>query len=65
MLVKSVQYSYPSSPNAERFGYEDGCYTIEVGDESKPLSAVAAFETLEEAREHADGIELPYSKYTR
>ena len=31
--VKSVEYSYPSSPNAEKFGFGNtGCYTVETAD---------------------------------
>lgn len=29
--VRTIAWSYPSSPNAERFGFDDtGCWTVEV-----------------------------------
>lgn len=32
LLTKSVAWSYPTSPNAERFGFAQGCYTLELTD---------------------------------
>lgn len=42
--VKSFDWCYPSSPNAEAFGFgKTGCWCIELGQPGKPLHAVRAF----------------------
>jgi hypothetical protein len=49
---KSVDYSYPTSPNAERFGFsKSGCYTISLNDPTgvRTPVAVSAYSTLDEA----------------
>lgn len=58
MTVKSIDWSYPTSTNAERFNFKDGCWSVSVGRYGKPPHAVAGFKTKAEAIAHA-GL-LPY-----
>jgi hypothetical protein len=47
MKVKSIQWSYPNSDNAKKFGYKtEGCYTLQIGEHNQPLEAVAACREL-------------------
>jgi hypothetical protein len=61
--LKTVEYSYPSSSNAAKFGFSNsGCYTVETigehyGSHSIP-KPVAAFATKDEAVKYAET--LPY-----
>lgn len=64
-LVKTVEYAYPTSTNAGRFGFSrKGCYVVEqhywpLRDEAfKPL---AGFATRAEAVAHAQAMTLPWS----
>lgn len=58
-LKKQVEYSYPTSTNAKKFGfYNDGCYTVELYDSlyiSTP-KALTAFKTKEEAVAFAETL---------
>lgn len=50
LRAKSVEFAYPTSTNAARFGFsKDGCYTVELGFPGQPAVAVAGFATREEA----------------
>lgn len=55
--IKSVAYAYPSSPDAERFGFKNGCYVVDVRDEGEPPEGVAGFATKFEAIKHASSVE--------
>lgn len=64
-VTKRVQYSYRTSPHAERFGFKNsGCYTVETVKPGKPGKGVAAFATLEEARAYANGMPQPWNRLT-
>lgn len=51
--IKSVEWAYPTSINANRFHKPAGCWCVETGLASEPLKAVAAFDLLSEAVQHA------------
>jgi len=51
---KQVDFAYPTSINAEKFGYsKTGCWVLKIGKAGKPLNAIKAFETQKEAVKHA------------
>lgn len=67
--TKAIQWSYPSSPNADRFRFRDGCYTVSMIDFAEDGTrciprAMRGFETIEEARAYADSFLLDYDRYT-
>jgi len=63
MKTKSVAWSYPTSPNAERFGHPDGCYVVEVNDGNGPL-AIGAFPTEAGAKLAAEFLPYPWDRFT-
>lgn len=65
MSTKSIGYSYPTSPNAERFGAPDGCWVVQIIDrkrngEPKPPRAISAHPTERAALEVAAGRPEPW-----
>ena len=65
-IVKRVEWSYPTSDNAERLGFgKTGCYSVEVGEENKPFRAIIGFASLVEARFAAEAMPMPWSRLTR
>lgn len=64
-IVKTVEYAYPTSPNATRFGFgRKGCYVVERHAwpvEPVPFTPIAAYEKREQAVEHARRIALEWS----
>lgn len=62
--VKSVQWAYPSSDNARRFGYAHGCWCVEVGNQGEPLEAITAHSERASALLHARALgsewDLPF-----
>lgn len=58
MKTKSVEWSYPTSPNAK--GFPNGCWSVEVAGE-----AVAHYAARREAVEHADRLPEPWACYAR
>lgn len=55
--VKAINWSYPSSGNARRFGFHDaGCWTVSVGEFGQPLKGVAGFAEKPEAIAHAKAL---------
>lgn len=63
--TKSVEYSYPTSDNAIRFGFEqEGCWTVQRvsrdNGQLRSTEAIAGFATLTEALEHARAWPLPW-----
>lgn len=56
-MKKTVEYSYPTSPNATKFGFgKTGCYCVKTIKENNPGVAVAAFATEQEAKKHAEAL---------
>lgn len=63
-MKKSIEYSYPTSTNAKKFGfYNDGCYTVELHDavrQSTP-KAIKGFKTKAEAAIFAETLPNEWS----
>jgi len=62
--TKSVGYSYPSSPNAVRFGFRDGCWSLEIVGSDNKSRAVGGYSTRVAAFEAAARMEIPWNKYS-
>lgn len=65
MKTKRIEYSYPTSPNAERFHFPRGCWTVELVNGFSPGLAVAAFSTIEEAEKYAAHRPEEWNRLTR
>jgi len=66
MKTKSVEWSYPTSPNAVRFGFKNGCWTVQICTGTGEPRSIAAFITKAEAIAHAQQIKLDWNPaYTR
>lgn len=60
--VKAVDWSYPTSTNAKKFGFHDqGCYTVSIGARSEPLKAIAGYADRAEAIKHAESLPFNWS----
>ena len=58
---KTVSYSYPTSPNAKKYGfYKTGCYTVETITDEKPPKSLAAFATKKEAVAFAETLKYRF-----
>lgn len=65
--TKSVQYSYATSDNANRFHKPNGCYTVELIEHEpcrQPPIALAAFDTRQAALDFAELLSEPWDTYT-
>lgn len=66
MTTKRIEYSYPTSPNATRFGLRDGGYTVELLAHASAIpKAIAGFKTLAEAKAYANQMPEPWNRLTR
>ena len=55
MIYKSVEFSYPTSSNAKKMGFnKTGCWTVETRESGKAGKAIKGFLTREEAISHAE-----------
>jgi len=63
-IIKSVAYAYPSSPDAQRFHFPFGCYTVCIETPGKPAVAISAFATLAAAEHAARAINGEWSRYS-
>lgn len=54
--IKLVDWSYPSSLNAQRLNCPQGCWTVSTGPKDRPLNPVAAFATKAEAMTFAESL---------
>jgi hypothetical protein len=66
--TKLIEYSYPSSPNAERFKLSSGGYCVEIikfTPERQPPIAIAGFKTIEEAERFAATLPEPFDTFTK
>lgn len=62
---KSIGWSYPTSPNAQTFGYNStGCYTVNLGVPGKPARAIKAFTSWDAAKACADMMPNDWSRFT-
>ena len=59
--VKSIGWSYPTSPNAGRLGFaKTGCWSVHVGELGEPAVAIAGYQKREEAMAHAQSLSEPW-----
>lgn len=57
----NIAWSYPTSPNADRFGFDNtGCWTVQIIEGGSPPESIAAFDRAELAVKCADALRLPY-----
>lgn len=68
MITKSIDWSYPTSINAERFGFAGfGCFTVSLNVPtargSATAEAVAGFDNRRQAVDHARGLSEPWAQY--
>lgn len=55
--VKSVEWAYPSSDTAKRFGKtRTGCWTVQVGNAGEPMEAITAHAERDSALRHAHAL---------
>ncbi len=60
---KEIDYSYPTSPNAEQFGFKNGCWCVSVAKSASAVSEVqAVFATKDEAVKYARSLPIPFGK---
>jgi hypothetical protein len=45
-----IEWSYPTSPNANRFGFAQGCYTVQLVLDDRSQKALYGFATELEAQ---------------
>lgn len=56
-IIKLVDWSYPTSPNAQRLGFKDGCWTLSTQpDYRTPPRAVSGHATKPAAIEAGNQI---------
>jgi hypothetical protein len=56
-MTKMVDYSYPTSPNAQKFGFnQSGCYTVTIIFGIRTPKSLAGFATKEEAIKYAETL---------
>lgn len=62
MIFKTVEFSYPTSPNAVKFGFgKVGCWTVETAEDSNPPKAVKGFSLRDDALAYAESLEFSWS----
>jgi len=62
MKTKLVQFSYPSSDNASRFGFAKlGCYTVETWELPDAPVAIAGYYNKADAMAHAETLPEPWN----
>jgi len=63
LMTKGVDYSHPTSPNADKFGFSrQGCWTVSMHRMGKIPRAVSAHATEAEARAVAEAMpEIPWN----
>lgn len=69
VTTKRISWSYPTSSNATKFGFMDGCWTVSIatyvdGAEKPEKDAVVAFELFHEAVAYAKSMPEPFDKYS-
>ena len=60
-MKKTVEFSYPTSNNANKFGFKEGCYCVELIPDNGYPKAIAAYKTEREAIDHAHSLDYPWS----
>ncbi len=64
-MTKRIEWSYATSPNADRFGFRNGCWTVETVRGHNPSIAIAGFTTIEEAEAYAAKMPIEWNRLTR
>lgn len=63
MKTKLVQFAYPSSDHAARFGFAKlGCYVVETQEATEAPQAVAGYYNKAEAIKHAETLPEPWNE---
>jgi threonine/homoserine efflux transporter RhtA len=61
MYTVQVDYSYPSSPNADRLGFGAvGCWSVAIAFDERVALPIAGFETEALAVAHAKSLGIPF-----
>lgn len=59
--VKSVEWAFPSSDTAKRFGKaRTGCWIVQVGNAGEPLEAITGHSEREAALRHAHALGIDW-----
>ena len=62
---KAIEFAYPSSTNAKKYGFENvGCYIVDTIDGKTIPQVLGAFATVAEAEKFAEGIDLPFHRFS-
>lgn len=56
-----IEWSYPTSPNAQKFGFKKGCYTVSSVKGNNPPKELIAFATKQEAENWVSKLQFPGS----
>lgn len=66
VMTKRIEKAAASSVHAANFGFKTVCYVIEIvdGDHIGHGTGIAATATLQEAKDYADKLPIPYNKRT-
>jgi len=60
IIFKSVNYSYPTSPNADKYNKGNAGYTVSLSNNVQPPKTLAGYLTKEEALIHARKLPNPW-----
>lgn len=66
IVTKTVEWSYPTSENAKRFGFKGGCWTVSLNERSEEgttitVRALKGFLTRYNALDYARTLPEPWS----
>lgn len=62
--VKSIDWAYAGSQDAQAWQFPEGCWVVSVGKHGKPLRGEYASTDCAKALAAADSIDLPFSPYS-
>jgi len=65
MKTKQLDWSYPTSENANQLGFPNGCYTVSVSKDGKPAEAVKGFPDQSGAITFARSLPIPFGALWR
>lgn len=60
-VTKQVEWAYPSSPNADRFHFARGCWTVQTVTDNQPPVALSGHSSRDEALLVAMALPHPWS----
>jgi len=61
-MTVSVEWSYPTSPNADKVGKKDGCWSVSVSSNLYPPVQIAGYTLRSVAMLHAVKLNIPWNK---